>query len=262
MDEKKPKKKRIIVRKKKKKRIQLARRLLYIPSCDKDFTEKWNKSRDPLNIPGMRIILCGKPGCSKTMMIKNIILRVQSSSKPFKRIFVLHQDKRAREYNDIDATVISALPENDFWMGYQQEDSDEEPDSEDEEEIERPKTLMIIDDICFRDMPKRQTLLLDRLCGFICTHCNVSLAILNQDVFQIDPIIRKCANVWCIWRPSDNDQLMTISRRCGMKSKDLEYLFDKYAPDDLDSIMIDQTPRSPYPLRLNGFNIIERNIKD
>ncbi len=254
----KKKKRRII--KIKKKKIILPKRLLYIPSIDKDFIEKWTKNRDPLDLPAsFRIILCGKPGCSKTMMVKNIVMRIQASKKPFKRIIVLHQDKRAREYNDIDADVITELPENDFWMGYEDEDDEEEIDPK--EVPNRPKTLMIIDDICFRDMHKRQTVLLDRLCGFISTHCNVSLAVLNQDVFAIDSIIRKCCNVWCIWKPSDNDQLMTISRRCGMKSKDLEYLFDKYAPGELDSIMVDQTPRTPYPLRLNGFNIIEKELK-
>ena len=253
MDTNKPKKKRVLVKKKKK--IRLPHKLLYIPSCDKNFIEKWNKSRDPLDFPhSFRMILCGKPGCSKTMMIKNIVMRVQSSNKPFERIMVLHQDKRAREYKDIDADVITTLPENDFWMDYDSDSDDEDSD----EEPDRPKTLMIIDDICFRDMPRRQTVLLDRLCGFISTHCSVSLAVLNQDVFAIDPIIRKCCNIWCIWRPSDNDQLMTISRRCGMKSKDLEHLFEKYAPGDLDSILVDQTYGTPYPLRLNGFNIIEK----
>jgi len=73
MDKNKHKKKRVLVKKKKVK-INLPKRLLYVPSIDKNFTEKWTKNRDPLNIPGMRIILCGKPGCSKTMMIKNIIM--------------------------------------------------------------------------------------------------------------------------------------------------------------------------------------------
>lgn len=262
MDSSEPKKRRRILVKKKK-RIKLPQKLLYVPSCDKDFIEKWTKGRDPLNFPAsFRIILCGKPGCSKTMMLKNIVMRVQSSKKPFERIIVLHQDKRAREYDDIDATIVTELPENDFWMGYDDEDDTEEEDFDDEdlsdEEPYRPKTLMVIDDICFRDMPRRQTVLLDRLCGFISTHCNVSLAVLNQDVFAIDPIIRKCCNVWCIWKPSDNDQLMTISRRCGLRSKDLEHLFEKYAPGELDSIMVDQTPRTPYPLRLNGFTVIEK----
>lgn len=276
-------KKIIKVKKVKKKRIQLPRRLLFIPSCDKNFTESWdiNKktgltNRDPLNFPAsFRIILCGKPGCGKSNMIKNIIMRVQNQGPKFERIFVLHQDRKAREYSDIGATVITQLPENDFWMGYagHPQPGDEDYDSEEEEELsdsdvedpygseteeepERPKTLMIIDDICFKDLEKHQTILLDRLCGYISTHCNVSLAVLNQDVFAIDPIIRKCCNVWCIWKPSDTDQCKTISRRAGLKSKDLEILFETVAKGDEDSIMIDKTPHSPYKLRLNGFTIL------
>lgn len=274
-------KKRIKVRKKK--TPKLPRRLLFVASCDKDFTERWDDNRntrtgvitrDPLNIPGMRIILCGRPGCGKTSMIKNILMRVQESKKPFINIYVLHQDKYAREYRDIDACIITELPENDFWMGYSEPDDSEDPDGSDTEEDfdpnssdnsdwtpDRPKTLLIIDDICFKDMKnnKHQTALLDRLCGFISTHCNVSLAVLNQDVFAIDPIIRKCCNVWCIWRPTDRDQLMTISRRCGLPSKELECLFDKHAPGELDSVMIDKTPHTPFPIRVNGFNLVENS---
>ena len=117
----KKRKKKVLVRRRKK--IKFPKRLLYVPSCDKDFIEKWSKNRDPLNFPAsFRMVLCGKPGCSKTMMIKNIVMRVQASNKPFIRILVLHQDKYAREYNDIDAEVITELPDNDYWMGYDETD--------------------------------------------------------------------------------------------------------------------------------------------
>lgn len=248
--------------KKSKKIKKLPRQLLFIPSSDKNFIEQWDDmpNRDPLNFPkSFRMCLIGPVGMGKTMMIKNIICRVQNSRKKFERIFVLHQDKFAREYDDIDAEIITELPENDFWMGYPEPDSeDEEPEQLEDSDIERPPTLMIIDDICFKDLPKSQTLLLDRLCGFISSHCNVSLAVLNQTAFAIDPIIRKCSNVWVIWRPSDTDELNVISRRVGFRSKELLHLFDEFAPHDTDSIMIDKTPGSPYPLRLNGYKLIER----
>ena len=252
--------------KKSKKIKKLPRELLFIPSSDKNFIERWDDipNRDPLNFPkSFRICLIGPVGMGKTMFIKNIICRVQNSKKKFERIFVLHQDKFAREYDDIDAEVITELPSNDFWMGYDSQDPEgsdtEEPEEEEElSEIERPPTLMIIDDICFKDLPKSQTLLLDRLCGFISSHCNVSLAVLNQTAFAIDPIIRKCANIWTIWRPSDTDELNIISRRVGFKSKELSSLFDDFAPNETDSIMVDKTPGSPYPLRLNGYKLIQR----
>lgn len=242
---------------KKKEKIKLPKRLIYVKSSDKDFIEKWNASRDPLDFPAsFRMCLTGKPGCSKTMFCKNIVMRIQSSSKPFERIIVMHQDRKAKEYKDLDPIVISELPENDFWMNYNDEDEETE-DGEEEEEEQRPKTLCIIDDICFRDMDKNQSILLDRLCGFISTHCNVSLMCINQDVFAIDPIIRKCCNIWVIWKPSCVDELKIISRRCGLKSKDLETIFNKYATNFMDSITIDQTLKSPYPIRLNGYTLIQ-----
>lgn len=232
------------------KKNKLPKKLLYIPSSDKNDIERWSLSRDMLDIPNMRIVIAGKPGCGKTMMIKNIIMRTQASKKPYERIFVLHQDKKAKEYDDIGAEILTELPENDFWMGY----SSDSDDDEDDEPPVRPKTLMVLDDICFSDLKnnKHQYNLLDRLCGFISSHCRVNLAFLNQDIFSVNPpIIRKCANVWCLWKPSDTDELKTISRRCGMKSKYLQELFNNHVDS---SIMIDLTPHSPYPVRIDGYN--------
>ncbi len=203
-------------KKKVKKKRKLPRKLLFIPSSDKDFVESWDDrinprtgltNRDPLDFPASwRMILCGKPGCGKTCMIKNIILRTQQSKKPFERIYCLHQDSLAREYSDINAEILTELPYNDFWMDYPEEEDvgsgKPELQDEEEQEPERPKTLVIIDDICFKDLGKEQTMLLDRLCGFISTHCNVSLACLNQDFYAVNSIIRKCANIFCIWNCS------------------------------------------------------------
>lgn len=256
-----------VKRKVKKKRPKLPRRLLFIPSSDKDFIESWKdkgKNPDPLNLPASwRMVICGKPGVGKTCFIKNVIIRAKP---PFERIFVLHQDKYAKEYEDIDAEVLDELPDNDFWMGYNNEEKEQEGSGNEEEEdikldpnlMVRPKTLCIIDDICFKDLPKEQTMKLDRLCGFISTHCNISLCVINQDIFQVNPIIRKCCSVWVIYRPSCTDELNTIARRCGMTSKEFKYLFDEIAPNESDSITVDKTPGSPYPLRLNGFYPINK----
>jgi len=234
----------------------LPKKLLFIPSSDKNFIEKWRKTRDPLDFPASyRIVLCGKPGCGKTSLIKNIFLRTQQSKKPFERVFVFHQDRFAREYDDIGAEVLEELPPNDYWMNYEDEDEEEDEDKE----IVRPKTLVIIDDICFSDLSKEQTNRLNRLCGFISTHCNVSLACLNQDVFAINSIVRKCCNIWCIWRPTDLDELNVIARRTGYKSKEFKELFENVASKENDFLMLDLTPKTPYPLRLNGYKMIKKS---
>lgn len=262
----------------KKRSRKLPRRLLFIPSSDKDFIETWSqkgKNPDPLNIPSSyRQCILGGVGKGKTMFLKNQIIHTKP---PFERIFVFHQDRYAKEYDDIDAEILDELPPNDFWMGYNTSasETDEETDEdkkndmstneveaeaeEDLDETVRPKTLCVLDDICFGNLPKEQTMRLDRLCGFISSHCNVSICCINQDFFALNPIVKKCANIFVIYKPNCTDELNTIARRCGLASKDLNYLFNHIASGENDSIMIDKTPGTPYPLRLNGFNIISKH---
>jgi hypothetical protein len=142
-----PKRKAMKVRKKSSSR--LPKRLLFIPSVDKYWIESWRPGQDPLNFPASwRMVLCGM------LFLKNVIIRARPK---FERIFVMHQDPYAREYDDIEAEIITKLPPNEFWMGC---DLDEENgEIEEPEEIDRPKTLVVIDDICFKDLPKDQTML-------------------------------------------------------------------------------------------------------
>jgi len=172
---------------------KLPRKLLFVPSSDKQFTEKWSypKDRDPLDIPkSYRMCVIGKPSCGKSLFLKNVLMRTQQSKKPFERVIVMHQDRYAKEYDDVDAEIITELPDNDFWMGY-----DDNEENEKEKEKKRPASLLIIDDICFAELPKSQTLILDRLVSFISSHCNVSIIVANQDAFAINPIIRKTASI-------------------------------------------------------------------
>ena len=221
---------------------KLPRKLLFIKSSDKNHVETWTRNRDPLDIPGMRAVLIGKPGVGKTTVIKNMLLRTQQSDKPYKKIYILHCDPLASEYDDIGAEVLDELPPNEFWL-----------------ESNREKSLVILDDISFANLSKEQKTRLDRLCGMISTHCNVSIACLNQSFFSVDPIVKKCANLFCIWRPNDLDELNLIARRCGYKKDTFVELFSDLILNDADSLMIDQTAKSPYKLRRNGYEIIKKN---
>ena len=56
-------------------------------------------------------------------------------------------------------------------------------------------------------------------------------------------------------------ELAGISRKIGLKKGELEMLFKKYCKSNHESIWIDMTEnnKSPYKLRLNGFDIIEKD---
>ena len=68
------------------------------------------------------------------------------------------------------------------------------------------------------------------------------------------PIARRCCNVFVLWKPADRRTIPQISQGVG---EDLEELF-KFCREPRDSIWIDMTAHSPYPLRLNGYREIKK----
>lgn len=88
------------------------------------------------------------------------------------------------------------------------------------------------------------------------THKNVSLAICTQDFFAIPTIARRCAKLWVLWNSPDFTNMEVVERRVGMP--DLSRLFNTYLTGEHDSMWIDHTARTPYPLRINAYQMVER----
>ena len=121
------------------------------------------------------------------------------------------------------------------------------------EEFEgKVKTLVIIDDLEVKLLSKDQKRALDRLFGFVSTHKNISVILTSQDPFNVPPLVRRCSNLWVLWKPTDLDSLKTVARRVSMPSQDMIDIFRNIMPEVYDSLWIDLTKKSPYKLRKNG----------
>lgn len=207
-------------------------------NADKTFHEKWGSgSRDPLNIPHpFRCTIVGPPNRGKTNIIKNILVR----AKPvFERILVVHCDPEGTsEYSDIDATLLSEIPAPTEFEG-------------------DVKTACILDDISWKNLSKEQKSHLDRLCGYVSTHKNVSVFCTTQEAFTIPTIVRRCSNLLIIFKQHDLDSLVALSRKTGLKRDDFMTLF-KMLVNEHDSLWLDLTAKSPYPLRINGYQMIQQ----
>ena len=105
-------------------------------------------------------------------------------------------------------------------------------------------------------MDKIQKSNLDRLFGFVSTHKNISVALTSQDPFNVPPIVRRCSNLWVLWRGPDLDAMSVVARKTGMKASVFLKLFDELMPDEIDALWLDLTKASPYPMRKNGFTLI------
>jgi hypothetical protein len=225
-------------RKRRKRKKKLPKKILIIKNEDKTFHEKWTEGRDELNIPHpFRAVLMGPPGKGKTNIIKNLLLR---QDPPFKEVIVVHCDADfTKEYDDIDpSALMGKIPPKEFFDG-------------------EDKTLVILDDLDFKNMKGNEKTRLNRLYGNWSTHKNISVALCSQDTFQVPPIVRRCSNFWILWKGLDIQSLQQISKKVGMRNNKLEDLFDIHVKKDHDAIWIDLTKNTPYPLRLNGYKLIE-----
>jgi hypothetical protein len=223
---------------KKKPKKKLPQCIIPIKNPDKLFHEKWTPSRDPLDLPHpFRICLLGKPNSGKTTIMKNIIVRC---TPEFEEILLVHCDgDNTAEFDDLDVEVIDSIPHI----------TDLDPDV---------KRLIILEDLEYGQMPKEQKACLDRLYGYASTHKNTSVMMTSQDGFSIPAICRRCCNIWVIWKVDDTDSMNTIGRRIGLKKAQIEGLFNEHLNDSHDSLWVDLTKNTPFPLRINGYQMISK----
>tara|TARA_R110001606_G_scaffold126941_1_gene260808 strand:+ start:304 stop:1044 length:741 start_codon:yes stop_codon:yes gene_type:complete len=222
---------------------KLPEKMIFLPNQDKTWHEEWYDKRSLLNIPHpARISLCGKPNVGKSATIQNLILRADPM---FQDIFVIHGDySNTKEYNwlgkdDDKVKMMGHIPEPKDFPGL-------------------VKTLVIIDDLELKTLPKQQQMCLDRLFGYVSTHKNISVYIGIQDFFHLPTIVRRCCNVVILWKGHDLSSLSRTANKCGLKPDELNALFDTYCSGYRDSIWLDLTNGTPAPIRVNGFDVVEK----
>ncbi len=210
--------------------------LAIFPNRDKAFHEKWTSKRARLNLPHpFRCVLSGPPNCGKTSMILNILME----NRPFfEEVIVVHCDPEyTKEYDDVNAIMTDEIPPPDAFEG-------------------KKKTLVILDDLEYKNLPHDQKSNLDRLFGFVSTHKNISCCLTAQDLFNIPAGVRRCSNVWVLWKIDDLDSISTMARKINHSAKEIRDIFDQHIDDRHTSIMFDNTQKTPYPIRKNGTEVI------
>ena len=228
-----------------KKVLQLPNRIIPLSNPDKDFHESWTKGRNMLDIPHpFRCVCLGPPNVGKTTIVKNLLLRAKPE---FEDVVVIHCDGNyTKEYDDLgedNIEMLSEIPAPEDWEG-------------------EKKTLVVLDDLEYKQMNKEQKRNLDRLFGYVSTHKNISIILCSQDAFNVPPIVRRCSNLFVLWRCPDLDAMATCARKTGMKSEGFNSIFNKLMLDSRDSLWLDMTSGSPYPMRKNGYTIINKEAKE
>lgn len=211
--------------------------IIHIKNVDKTFHERWEQGRNLCDLPHpFRCVILGQVGMGKSTLAKNIFLRCQAGRYPFQELIVIHGSSETKEWDEMEPTLIL----NDI------------PDPQDLV-INNRKSCIIIDDFEFTKLPKESLKNLSSLFRFVSSHHNFSIILCYQSFFDVPTIIKKCANVFVLYRPNDLDELTTVGRRVGLKKEVILEVFNNVLTNKRDTFCVDMTEDSPCKFRKNLF---------
>lgn len=227
---------------KKKAKKRLPKGFLDIPcNPDKKTHESWTPGRDIGNIPRPhRGIFCSDPSRGKTFQCQQLIARARPY---YDYLFVVHPYAAGTsEWDNMDLTeYLEEIPPPEFWDDYTD-----------------GRICLVLEDFEIKNKYDKNALsALFRWCSSHIGRTGITVYLLYQELFRIPVLARRCADFFVLWDCVDKMSQGIIEKKVGLEKGELEKLFG-LCKDKRDSICIDRTPGTPYPLRFNLFTPIKR----
>jgi len=217
----------------------------YVPlpvNPDKKLHTGWadDPTRSIGNLPHPhRLIAVSSPSKGKTFTCQQLILRADPM---YDAIILIHPYPNTKEWDLMNPTeIMSSIPDPTYF-----------------EQFEEQKVLCVLED--YEVQNKHDLIALSKLFRWVSSHMcgGVSIYLLYQNFSNCPIIARRCADVFLLWDDVDLNCRGIIEKRTGLQKGELSDLF-KLCDDPRDSIMIDRTANSPFPLRKNIFQAIKRS---
>lgn len=221
-------------------RRKFKQQMLVLPNDDKDSlsNEKWDRKREPGSFPWpSRLFLCGPPGSGKTNVARLITL---VWAKPlFDRVIVVHCDpENSTEWDHEGVEVVGEPPElSEFEKGV--------------------KTALVFDDYPLQKLKGEAAVNVDRILGYGSTHLGITCLLCCQRPFTVPVAYRQYCNVSIVWPQLDSRLHTQTEDIVGLPRSTLANLFSKHCSEPTDSITIDNTKGTPWPLRKNVLEPLE-----
>lgn len=225
---------------------QLPKQVIKFNSADKEFHQKPDlNDMGNLCSPSLVLIANGK-NCGKTRLAKNFIAK---KNLPYQRIVVYSPMPDTEEYtSDIDCEMI-----NDIYDIF----NEESPSKTIFDRNER--NLLVCDDLDMKNLRRDDQRLLSDFFRFHCTHNNIDIIIIVQNLYDTLPICRRIADIVILFNNHDAEFMKTLSKKFSIPLDDFKYIFKNLITEKTDSLLIDESRPEKYRLRKNIYEII--NIK-
>jgi len=187
-----------------------------------------------------RFLLISDPSRGKTFQCMQIL----ANQRPFfDNLIISSPFEESKEWDCADPTdVITGIPPPEYF-----------------EEFEG-RTAFVMEDFTANTKEDKQNL--SKLFRFVSSHggdsYGITIFLLFQEWFLVPLIARRTANVFVLWDCVDKASQGQIERRIGMPKGQLTELFKLCKDDKRNSICIDKTAGSKFPLRLNLYTSIKQ----
>lgn len=188
----------------------------------------------------VKALFLGGCGRGKTNLIKNAVLQHQGGKgKPFKKLYIITCSDLCTEYDDMEYTgLLTEIPDADFFNG-------------------KDKCAVILDDFEMSNLTPSDKRKLSTLFRYVATHRNVSIFCGFQSFFDTPTIIRKCSDVFVIYKPNNRQEVDTLANRLNLDSDDLRYIFKHICEGVYDALCVNNIPGAPHRLTKNLHQPIE-----
>lgn len=248
-------------------KTKLAQKVYRFDCDDKGFQERSKEANHGYFPHAFRAIICGKPNSGKTSTVFNIILQHDAEKAPFERFIVIHYlGGFTREYDKLgkeNMRMLTTVPTK--FLSLFSSEHDDLPDFQDAEnmdprvievidELKETKTCIILDDLDYKGLNKKQISVVNRLMGCLSSHLNCSVILTCQEPINIPPGIRRLANYVILFKHQDKATNQLISARFDISVAKLNAIFKYLCPFQHDSLTLsyDHLPK----LRKNLFEAI------
>lgn len=119
------------------------------------------------------------------------------------------------------------------------------------------KTLLVCDDLSMSDIDRKSKTLLSKLIRCESSHNNLSIILINQNIYDILPSVRRCMDYIILFKLSDEEMMKSLCKKIDVDLDDMKYILKKVLVEKGDNILIDEIAPREYRLRKNIYEPIK-----
>ena len=218
-------------------------KLVKIKSSDRDDHEHWEqKNIDNLAnfVHPFTCMICNGKNVGKSGLCKNIIA---NKDPPFENIIIYTPLTKTTEWTDDIPDCIMITDINQIF--------------EDEMFNKNEKTLLVCDDLSMCDLDRKSKTALSKLIRCESSHNNLSIILINQNIYDILPSVRRCMDYNILFKLSDEEMMKSLCKKIDVDLDTMKYILKKVLVAKGDNILIDDLCPREYRIRKNIYEVIK-----